>query len=295
MPLSDLQIGINLPSGASTPEFLNAALRRIAEDGFNTVELSLDMFPLIIGGEIKHEYVQWLQGCLAEWPLKYSGHIGRNVDLRSADTYEISKRVLALSIDICSSLSLSPLTLHFEEESKSKEIEERFYQDHVAMADYARDRDVLICMENIEVERVEPVARMVRALKHQNFGMTFDVGHAYLASRYFGFDFLESVRAARPQIRHLHLSGNTGVFEPLRITDRPVYDGLPMGYRMAFGRGDIHAPPLWGSIPYHDVFEILNDYDGIFLCEYYSDKFRPFGRTIQEDVRKAALQARKGA
>lgn len=286
------QIGINLPGGSSTPQGLETSLRRITDDGFDTVEIGMDTFPLIIGGEVKADYVGWLKARLAQWPLRYSGHIGRNVDLRSDEHYELSKEILYRSIEICGELSMSPLTLHFEVESDSREIEERFYRDHLAAAEYAAERSVLLCVENIEVERVDPIVRMIADLDHPNLRMTYDTGHGYLAAGYFGFDFLSSLRKALPLISHVHMSGNTGTFEPLRITNRPVYDTLPKGYRMAFGRGDIHAPPLWGTIPYHEILPLLKGYDGVFLCEYNSGNFLPFNRSIQESMRGLILRYR---
>ena len=293
--MTDPLVGINLPDGASTPQALEAALDRIVGDGFETVELGLDLFPLIIGGEVMKPYVEWMGERLRRHPLRRSAHIGRNVDLRAAENQDLQMKVLLASIDICAKLSMSPLTLHFEVESGSIETEERFYEGHRRAAYYAAERGVRLCIENIEVERVEPVVRMVRELRSSGLGMTFDFGHAFLASRYFGFDFIESIREALPFIEHLHMSGNTGVFEILRLSNRPVYDSLPLGYRMAFGRGDIHAPPLWGTIPYDRIFPLFAEYEGVYLCEYYSDLFLPFNRGIQEEVRREATGARGGA
>ena len=141
-------------------------------------------------------------------------------------------------------------------------------------------------MENIEVEYISPVTHMVETLGHPNFRMCFDIGHAYLASGYLGFDFLETLKSSVHLISHVHMSDNTGFFEPLRITNRLLYDAMSKNYRFAFGRGDIHAPPLWGNIPYEDVFRILRDADCTYLCEYDSEKFIPFNRSIGENIRK---------
>jgi sugar phosphate isomerase/epimerase len=290
--MGDLTIGINLPGSCSTPKSLTEGLRRITDDGYEVAEVGLDTFPLIIEGEVNDRYVSWLKEQLGSMPLRYSAHIDGKVNLRSLDNYQLNRQVLYCSIDICAALGMSPLVLHFELESESLEIEERFYSDHRKAADYAEGKGVLLCMENIEVEKVEPVVRMVESLDHPNFRMCLDAGHAFLAADYFQFDYLEAVKSAAEFIGHVHMSGNTGVFEPLRITDRPSYDSLSKNYRFAFGRGDIHAPPLWGSIPYDEVFALLRDTDCIFLCEYYSERFLPFSRSIQEEVRGRIQEAR---
>jgi sugar phosphate isomerase/epimerase len=93
---------------------------------------------------------------------------------------------------------------------------------------------------------------------------------------------------------HVHLNDNTGVFEPLRITDRPRYDAMSMGARRTFGRGDIHLPPFWGAIPFAEVFALLKDYRGMFVCEYTAQDFLPFNRAVQERVRGAVRAVREG-
>jgi sugar phosphate isomerase/epimerase len=279
------RIGLNLPASCSSPQGLRNGLKRIVDDGFDVAELSLNTFPLILGGEIVQDYVSWLEKELSAYPLSYSAHIDGKVNLRSTDDYELNKRVLISSIEICGFLGLSPLVLHFEVDSGDPTVEKRFYEDHVKAADYAHRKGVLLSIENIEVERVAPVVRMVRSLDHPALRMCFDVGHAYLASDYFRFDFLDAVESAVDVVGHVHMSGNTGVFEPLRITDRPLYDSLSKNYRFAFGRGDIHAPPLWGNIPYDDVLARLGSLDCVYLCEYYSDRFLPFNRSVQERIR----------
>jgi sugar phosphate isomerase/epimerase len=184
--------------------------------------------------------------------------------------------------------------LHYELASRDARVEERFLDAHREAADAAVRLGLGLCIENIEVELVEPVVRFVREVDRPNFRMCFDTGHAFLAARYFHFDFLEALRAALPLVGHVHLNDNTGVFEELRITDRPTYNQLPMGLRRTFGRGDIHLPPFWGTIPFEEVFALLKGYRGMFVCEYTAQDFSPFNRSVQEKVRKSILAARTG-
>jgi sugar phosphate isomerase/epimerase len=237
--MSDIHVGVNLPGCGANPA---------------RMEEWLDASPLIIGGEVRREYVDFVRGALG------------------AD----------------------PLVLHYELESRDAVVEELFLEAHREAADHAARLGLRLCIENIEVELVEPVVDFVRRVDRPNFLMNFDTGHAFLASWYFHFDFLESLRAALPVLGHVHLNDNTGVFEELRITDRPRYDGLSMGYRRTFSRGDIHVPPFWGAIPFPEVFALLKDYRGLFVCEYAAEAFMPFNRSVQEKVRKAIGSARGG-
>ena len=289
--MQKFQLGINLPR-SSNPDTIRQNLTRFVKAGFDSVEFSLDLAPLIIAGEIKQQWLDFLRLLLAEFSLRYTGHIGRSVDLRDLERYELQKKVLFASIDVCSRLGVNSLVLHYELQSRDASEETKFFEAHVAAADYAATLDIDLCIENIEVERIEPVVDFVNRVARPNFRMCFDTGHAWLASKYFHFDFFESLRAALPVLAHVHLSDNYGIFEELRITDRAAYDSLPKGYRMSFGRGDIHVPPFWGNIPFEDVFLLLKDYSGVYVCEYASSFFLPFDAQIQQSVRSAIDQAR---
>ncbi len=290
--MNDIRVGVNLPNSGSDPGRMDDALSAFEADGFDCVELSLESFPLIIGGEVCREYLDVVRDTLAKHRLAYSAHVSLGVDLRDTPNFDFQKKTLFSSIDACSALGANPLVLHFELESKDTRVEERFLEAHCEAADRAAGLGLDLCIENIEVERMEPVVRFVRQVDRPNFRMNFDTGHAFLASRYFHFDFLESLRMALPLLGHVHLNDNTGVFEELRITDRPRYDHLSMGYRRAFGRGDIHIPPFWGAIPFGEVFALLKDYRGMFMCEYAAQDFKPFNRSVQEKVRLAIQAAR---
>ena len=285
-------IGINLPNNSVDPELTRRTLGAFRDDGFDAVEVCLDTYPLIIDGEICRPWVECLKRLLGEFSLRYSAHIGRGLDLRDLRNREKHRAVLRASIDICAELGLSPLVLHYEVKSRDLEAERYFLQAHREAADYAGKKGILVVVENIEVELVEPVIELVDAVGSESLRMAFDTGHAFLASHYFKFDYLEAFKKTLPYLAHLHLSDNTGVFEELRVTDRPKYDSLPMGYRYEYGRGDIHLPPYFGKIPFDDIFALLGDYDGIYLCEYYEDRFIPFNGDVQRKVRQNIVKAR---
>jgi sugar phosphate isomerase/epimerase len=290
--MSDIRVGVNLPGGGTDTRRLEEWLESFEADGFDVVEISLDTFPFILGGEVSQPWVDAVRGVLSKHRLSCSAHASLGVDLRDTAKYDFQKQVLSASIDACGALGANPLVLHYELASRDALVEKRFLEAHREAADRAAGFGLELCIENIEVELVEPVVRFVLEVDRPNFRMTFDTGHAFLASRYFHFDFLASFRAALPVLGHLHLNDNTGDFEELRITDRPRYNALSMCYRRTFGRGDIHLPPFWGKIPFTDLFALLGDYRGMFVCEYTAQDFVPFNRSVQEKVRSAIRAAR---
>lgn len=290
--MSDIRVGIELPGSSVNQGRVDEWLHAFAADGFDCVELSLDAFPLIIGGEIARDCVEAVRRALARHRFAYSAHASLGIDLRAPGSFDFHRKVLHASIQVCSALGADPLVLHYELESRDARVEERFLEAHREAADLAARLGLRLCIENIEVELVEPVVRFVRRVDRPNFLMNLDTGHAFLAARYFGFDFLEALRTAIPVVGHVHLNDNTGDFEELRITDRPRYNALSMGYRRTFGRGDIHVPPFWGAIPFAEVFALLKDYRGMFMCEYTAETFSPFNKAVQEKVRSAIRAAR---
>lgn len=284
-------VGVNLPARNPDPEHLRSRLRVFGEAGFDGVEVCFDTLPLIIGGQLQPDYVEFLRELLGEFGFRYSAHIGRGVDLRDLNRLPLQKKVLRASIELCARLGLDPLVLHYEAASRDSAVEAAFLEAHGEAAQLAAREGITLCIENIEVERFEPLLELVRQIDQASFRIAFDTGHAWLASRHFHFDFLQAFEDSLPYLGHLHLSDNVGVFEELRIQDREAYDQLPMSYRYSFGRGDLHLPPFWGNVPFADLFRRLADYRGMYMCEYYSDHFLPFSRRIQETVRAAVAEA----
>lgn len=281
-------LGINCVSSFND---LGANLDNYRKSGFDAVEVGLDSFPFILYGEVCEPWVAKVKEVLEDKDLRFSAHIG-NIDIRIEDS--LQEKVLFASIDVCQKLGMSPLTLHFERRSDSALTEVRFFNVHRRAAEYAKDRGVALRIENIEVETLEPVLEFIDSVDNDNLRMTLDLGHLYLAAAYFRFDYLEAVKRAVPYVGHLHCSDNFGRFEDTRITDRPFYDNLSYIHRFAFGRGDIHLPPLWGSLPYESVLPLLRDYDGIYLCEFYNHLFAPFLADIASAMRKKHPAWRQG-
>jgi sugar phosphate isomerase/epimerase len=286
-------IGMNFPD-KTRAENLEAALQQIVSNGYDCVEFCLSTYPLIAGGEIHWEYVNYVKDIFEKFPLKYTGHIGMGLELRNIHELDLQKSVLKASIDICSVLKLNPLTLHFEQSSMYLQKEKAFLEGHIEAADYAASLGLTLCMENIEVEHHTRVLEMIDKVNRNNFKMTLDTGHLSLSTTHFGYDFKMAVKECAPYVGHIHLSDNTASFEEMRLTNFPLYKTLPMGYRIAFGRGDIHLPPFWGKIPMKWVLETLNDigFSGVYLCEYENELYVPFQKGIQQNVRKIVTDIR---
>jgi sugar phosphate isomerase/epimerase len=185
--------------------------------------------------------------------------------------------------------------LSLPEQAFVQECERRERETLVELADLASDKGVIICVENadprVDESAIWEMARRVRVkgvdlfyriapggdvaiynyggvierlveqiegVGKENVGITFDFGHAYIASRYYGFDFLDSIELAKPLIKHVHVHDDFG--RPAGVDRREIV-------LIAEGKGDLHMPIGWGEIPYREVFSRLKDYEGIVLLE----------------------------
>lgn len=287
-----VKVGVNVPGGTGLDK-LDGALERITGDGFDAAELNLSSCPLIIGGRLMEPVLNYMKQVLKKYPLVYTAHAGYGMDLRNLEDRDLQHAVLFASIDACAALNLNPLNIHYEEYSRKKPEEDAFFRQVREAADYAEQKKVRINIENIEVEHYRYALDAVKKLSHPNVGMTLDLGHLFISSRYFGYDYLEAVKECAPFVRHLHINDNNGVFEPMRLSNMQLYNTLDKGYRFAFSRGDIHIPPFWGDAPLKEAFTILKeaDYKGIWLCEYYSHLFHPLNADILKRVRKEIKEA----
>ena len=188
-------------------------------------------------------------------------------------------------VEFCRLIHAEVLVLHFEQQSADPAVEAAFLDATRRLADRAQDQRLRIGVENIEVERLAPVLEFVRRVDRPNVGLTFDVGHAFLAARYFGFDYLEAVRAAGPLLIHLHVTDNFGRYDPLRLENFTLYRTQRSRDIFPVGRGDLHLPVGWGAIPYDQTFAALRGYQGSVITEYRYNLFRPHAQRLAQQLR----------
>ena len=135
---------------------------------------------------------------------------------------------------------------------------ERAAQDGIVIAVENRAPTPRVIARRSHGMRPDLVAAQVRAVDHPNVTMCLDTGHAFLASRYIGFDFLDAVRDVAPLVGHVHLSDNFGRIGP------PDADLREMEL---LGEGDLHLPPGWGSIPLREVLAVPYPRDPVVIIE----------------------------
>ena len=107
--------------------------------------------------------------------------------------------------------------------------------------------------------KIEDLVDQVKKINRENVGITLDFGHAFLASKYYHFIFLDSVKLALPYIKHVHIHDCFG-------KPKLSYEEQDINL-IQFGIGDLHLPVGWGAIPYNKIFRILKNYQGVLSLE----------------------------
>ncbi|TMJ09825.1 MAG: sugar phosphate isomerase/epimerase [Bacillati bacterium ANGP1] len=253
--------------------------------GYDAVEISPDAFDLIFCGRLHSPLVNDVVPVLERHGFRYSVHSPAALDLRDLRDHELQVQMAESVVEFCRLIHAEVLVLHFEQQSADPAVEAAFLDATRRLADRAQDQRLRIGVENIEVERLAPVLEFVRRVDRPNVGLTFDVGHAFLAARHFGFDYLEAVRAARPLLIHLHVTDNFGRYDPLRLENFTLYRTQRSRDIFPVGRGDLHLPVGWGAIPYDQTFAALRGYQGSVITEYRYNLFRPHAQRLAQQLR----------
>ncbi len=280
-------IGVN-----AHPARIDGDVHKLEEDlrffesvGYDYVEIPADAIDVIYQGRLNPQRLRLLKRLLAGFDLRYTVHAPLALDLRTQKDYELQLKLFTSSLELTKEIGANILVYHYGRKSDDPELEERLLAGIRTMAEHAAGLGVMICVENIEIDLLQNVVDFVREVGRKSVGMTLDLGHGYLAAARFGFDFLEAVRTAAPLVRHIHLSDNFGSFEETRLVSYDLYKQIPYRRRLALGRGDLHLPPGWGTVPWEEALRQLKDYQGVLILEYYHHRYLPEAKEILNTVR----------
>ena len=272
-------------------------LARAQDLGFQLAELSINSLNVIMNGELIPERVAAIQAAIAPFDLRYSVHAPGRTNLAFGADHAMECRVLEACIRFCGAIGARAVVYHsglqaldaartgtaaLPDEAALARGADREVAALRRLAPVAADHGVMIGMENGDPHlweyavllraglarealakyharlRTPAIIAQVEAVDHPNVGITLDLGHLHLAAGVLGDDYLESVSAAAPWTRHLHINDNFGKLDA-------GYDGE--GERLPYGEADLHLPPGWGAIPFAAAFERLQDYAGDIVLE----------------------------
>ena len=134
---------------------------------------------------------------------------------------------------------------------------------------------MLLAVENLppvssipETHDAWGLAEQLARVAHGAVGATLDLGHAAMMARARQQDLAASVRALAPFVVHVHLQDQFGREDSIRAPGH--------GEALAFGTGDLHAPPGWGDVPLADLLALIPVRPGTVLVFELAAKYRRF-------------------
>ncbi len=278
--------------------------------GFSAVELAAHGLGVLDNGRLHEKRLKEVLAILQDYPFQYLVHGPNPLNLMDMECNELEQRLFGATIEFSARVG-SPLMVYhagryFPEEqfllrgkTQLNESERcRMWENEkirlIELGDIARRSNVMIAVENARPyldrpyycygEFLQELSAMLKEVNHSNVKATLDIGHAFLASNFYRQDLLEGLESIAPHVRHIHMHDNHGrccaSFEK-RQTELAV-----------MGRGDLHMPPGWGSIPFADIFSKLPEYEGAVTIEL-RPRYREYVAAVLEDVQPFLhLQAR---
>jgi len=260
------KIGLNIHSGRINGdlELLKRDIRALAQAGFDVAEIPVHGVDAVVNGHLRVGRAKQVKEILNGFDLEYTVHAPDGLNLRDFQYPEVQRKVFAASIQFTAAIGAKTFVYHqgrlksndsdvTEEEAREIEIDEL-----TDLGKLATSKGVTVCVENIH-SSITHLIKLLESVGEESIRLCYDFAHSYINSKKLGYDFLRSIQVAKPYIRHAHVNDNFGKGKPESAP--PYIEAMPMGI------GDLHLPIGWGSIPYEDVFRIMEGYDGIYILE----------------------------
>lgn len=165
--------------------------------------------------------------------------------------------VLKKWIDLYEAIGIKNMVLHMDVYNMENRCIEEMHSLNAErlriLADYIKDRDIYICLENLfrrGADHIEQLLSVIERVGSGKLGITLDTGHLNMVKTASQGDF---IRAAGNKLRAIHIADN---------------DSSADQHLMPFGRG---------TVDYTDVVRALREigYSGIFNFEIPGESHAP--------------------
>lgn len=302
-------IGINVKLINGSLKALKNALDKAKAADFDVVELPLHGLDVIVGGRIRDQRLKEIKIILKDYPFAYSVHCPESLNLMNREGIAAEKAVLKSSVEFSHEIGSGILVYHpgrFKSEveillsqrkrlSPLEKVEGKKRERNILkeISVLLRQAKVILGMENARpftgekgytyAEEIGELVKQVKAIDEENIGITLDIGHAYLSACFYRQDFIRTIAQAKPWLKHIHLHDNCGCPSYFQEKDQDLL--------VAHGRGDMHMPPGWGTIPFAKAVKALEP-DGCFLVMELRSRY--FEYIKESKQRLGALIGGKG-
>ncbi|TVY08128.1 sugar phosphate isomerase/epimerase family protein [Paenibacillus cremeus] len=283
-------------------EALEKHLGYIAEAGCDFAELIMHGLDVVINGKVHPKRLERVRQVLEQFPLRYTMHLPYELNLMSLEKGDDYYRCFEAGIELSAAIGADTIVYHSSYAQLTKENLDYYFAKYGKMyheqlfsilveEDVRRLRELGLIAQRAGIQigienniwydlryeytyglRPQDVVEHIRRIGLDNVGMTLDVGHCYLTSIAHGYDFKQAILDVLPYVKHLHVHDNFG-----KLKDAKSYmSNLPYGY------GDLHLPVGWGSIPYADVFQWIDSYEGIVNLEIEFRLYPHFKEAVED-------------
>lgn len=258
--------------------------------GFDHIEIPPHGLDVIIGGKVNTKRLSKIKEITREFRLNYTVHAPDFLNLMDDKNPELHRSVFIASLEFTSEIGGKLLVYHagrvpIEYANDKVRMDELKAMERESLREFsllASRYDIFIGVENSDVDPsitfgkmyaygacIDKLVDQVSEIARPNVGITFDFGHARVASTYFGFDYLSSIKLASPYINSLHIYDSFG--RPNGLDAR-----LPYIFQIVYGLDDLHLPLGWGDIPFEEIFanlKIPQSFMTIELNPRYKDEY----------------------
>jgi len=284
---------------------IDGDLRRMPQDleyfahiGLEAVELPVHGLDAIKNGRLDVARTAEIKQIIRDFAFTYSVHAPNPLNLMSGDFLPMHLAVFRASLEFAVAVEAPILVYHpgryLAEETFfinshcdlfSAQQQHLLSQERSMLAELAAAYPgVTICLENARpylfhspycyAEKIDLLKRQVEEIQRENVKIILDLGHLFMAARYYDFDPVQATASISDLIAHCHIHDNFG---------RAVYHHeKQQTHQLPFGRGDSHLPVGWGDIPIAAILaEFIPTYQGILLMELRSRYFQDTGVSRQ--------------
>ena len=271
-------------------EQLNQDLLAYEKIGINAMELPVHGLDAILNGTLNPARTRQVMALLSDFDFCYSIHAPNPVNLMDIRDPGLHKAVLLASLEFARQIHAAVVVVHsgrfiaeedfavtparsltVSEQTRMLENETRRLQEIAGQYP-----DIRIALENARpylsqspytyAERLEPLKEQILRINRDNVKINLDVGHLFMASRFYQFDPVAAVTPIKDLVVHTHVHDNFGGV--VHHWEKQQTHQLP------FGRGDSHMPVGFGKIPIQAILNLLlPDYEGLLIMELRSRYF----------------------
>lgn len=288
-------VGLSTESAAGDIDGLDRELARFAEIGCEIAELSFQNMFLVAGGRLNLPELRKVEAVTRSHKLRYTAHGPLATNFMDEAHVELHRRVCAAMIEAAGALGATRLVVHGGvwhaplPEAELRRLARLEVESLAGLAEHAARHGVTIALENLPPLPSLPfthdafaLAAQVAAVNHPSVGATLDIGHAYMQATVRQQDLAATLAAMAPHIVHIHLQDMFGRPDTVRTWGKAE--------KLAYGTGDLHAPPGWGDTPFETLLPALRPREGTtMIMELAGHFFHHAAEAVAETKRLAGL------